>query len=91
MFIVFLLFLDSLRGSYVYAERHEEGTAHAHVDQNYQIQRFRSQRNAYLTGFSLFLAGVIWRMLFLISQLYECREECKEYKKEKSTEAKKNE
>lgn len=91
MFIIFLLFVDAMRSSYVYTEKHEEGATMAHNDLMIQIQRFRSQRNAYITGFSLFLGGVIWRLLFLIAQLYEAREECKQNLKEKPVEAKKNE
>lgn len=81
MFIIFLLFLDSARSAVLYTEKHKEGSVIPHEDLMTQVQRFRNQRNAYLTGFSLFLTGVIWRMMFLISQLYEYREECKKYRK----------
>ena len=77
MFVIALMFMDALRSAYTFAEQHHEGNQMAHNDLMLQIQRFRNQRNAYITGFSLFLGGVIWRLMVLIAQLYECRETVK--------------
>jgi len=75
VFIIFVFFVDSLRAVMVYTERHEEGNFLAHNDLMNQIQRFRSQRNAYITGFILFFCGVLWRLLVLIGKLYQCEQE----------------
>ncbi|KAJ9473105.1 hypothetical protein DIPPA_33216 [Diplonema papillatum] len=69
-FVIMLLDLYFLYTSvtFIYAD-------HAFMDQTqYRIRLFREQRNAYLTGFGLFLFFVLTRLMDLHTQLYHARE-----------------
>nr|ACO15367.1 B-cell receptor-associated protein 31 [Caligus clemensi] len=69
--ILVLFFLDAIREMIKYNDVHtNEGHGNSHMDIQMQnhLRLFRSQRNFYISGFSLFLCLVIRRMVSLLSQ-----------------------
>uniref|UniRef100_A0A0K2UJF7 Endoplasmic reticulum transmembrane protein n=1 Tax=Lepeophtheirus salmonis TaxID=72036 RepID=A0A0K2UJF7_LEPSM len=69
--ILVLFFLDAIREMIKYNDENTmEGHGKAHMDVQMQnhLRLFRSQRNFYISGFSLFLCLVIRRMVGLLSQ-----------------------
>nr|QBH73429.1 bcr-associated protein [Eurycantha calcarata] len=66
--ILVLFFLDAIREMKKYSSSEVEA-AHAHLDAEMQVNMrlFRAQRNFYISGFALFLALVIRRLVLLIS------------------------
>lgn len=70
MVVLGLLFFDSLREMLKYSTQRGEAKAESHdhgnVYMQLSIQMFRSQRNSYVAGFSLFLWLVIHRLVTLI-------------------------
>ncbi|OQR70608.1 B-cell receptor-associated protein 31 isoform 1 [Tropilaelaps mercedesae] len=71
--ILLLFFVDSVRDVVKYSsiryhdEDHHHHHAHMDIEIQHQMKMFRSQRNFYIAGFSLFLALVIRRLAFLIT------------------------
>ncbi|XP_050293537.1 B-cell receptor-associated protein 31 isoform X2 [Anthonomus grandis grandis] len=66
--ILVLFLLDAIREMRKYSNLEQDG-GHAHLDREMQgsMRLFRAQRNFYISGFSLFLALVIRRLVILIS------------------------
>ncbi|XP_030746783.1 B-cell receptor-associated protein 31-like [Sitophilus oryzae] len=64
-----LFLLDAIREMRKYSNIENEEHGHAHLDKEMQgsMRLFRAQRNFYISGFSLFLALVIRRLVILIS------------------------
>jgi B-cell receptor-associated protein 31 len=74
--LIFLLFLDSVRD---HSKRRAEMDAHrsgdhGHIDAHHEcetrLKMFYSQRNLYLTGFSLFLLLLLWRLMQYLASLH---------------------
>jgi len=67
--ILVLFLLDAIREMRKYSNMEEGEHGHAHLDREMQgsMRLFRAQRNFYISGFSLFLALVIRRLVILIS------------------------
>ncbi|XP_054722794.1 B-cell receptor-associated protein 31-like [Uloborus diversus] len=61
--VLFLFFLDSLREMWKYSEKHHKDFEAA-MQMNMKL--FRSQRNYYISGFSIFLSLVIRRLIMLL-------------------------
>lgn len=74
-----LAFGDAMR-SLNHLEEHEY-TGHLGDVINYN-KMLRNQRNAYITGFGMFMGFVCFRLLNLMTQLYEQRQINKEHIKE---------
>ncbi|KAJ3336853.1 hypothetical protein HDU93_002052 [Gonapodya sp. JEL0774] len=77
---VLILFADSIRGlmkedSHVHDPHHEE---------HHKIQKFASQRNFYLTGFTLFLYPVTSRLLSLLLITVKSEENAETMRKQAS-------
>jgi len=73
--ITLLLFLDAMRTINMIAENHEVGEKR---ETHEKMSLFVNQRNAFITGFILFLAVVIYRLQHITVDLYELRKERKE-------------
>ena len=78
--ILMLAFLDSIREMQKFAARDqmmkESGMKSLQMEMQQQMKLFRSQRNFYIVGFSLFLCLVIKRLLELVvsnDSLQVCR------------------
>eukprot|EP01012_Entosiphon_sulcatum_P050887 TRINITY_DN69844_c0_g1_i1.p1 TRINITY_DN69844_c0_g1~~TRINITY_DN69844_c0_g1_i1.p1 ORF type:complete len:156 (+),score=28.46 TRINITY_DN69844_c0_g1_i1:44-511(+) len=71
-----VLFLDAMRTLNHLDDRKVpgDGAMHRLLDQN---RLLRNQRNAYVTGFGVFMVLVCWRLLQLMDQLFVSREEAK--------------
>ncbi|KAL1516899.1 hypothetical protein ABEB36_000734 [Hypothenemus hampei] len=67
--ILVLFLLDAIREMRKYSHTENEEGGHAHLDKEMQgsMRLFRAQRNFYISGFALFLALVIRRLVLLIS------------------------
>lgn len=67
--ILVLFLLDAIREMRKYSSLDDNEHGHAHLDREMQgsMRLFRAQRNFYISGFSLFLALVIRRLVILIS------------------------
>jgi len=73
------LFADAYRSSVNYHE-----LSHEHANENllaaanqyssFQTQYFRSQRNMYLSGFTLFLGLILYRFMIVLGDLYKIQE-----------------
>eukprot|EP01116_Phalansterium_solitarium_P017521 TRINITY_DN4338_c0_g1_i1.p1 TRINITY_DN4338_c0_g1~~TRINITY_DN4338_c0_g1_i1.p1 ORF type:complete len:152 (-),score=24.12 TRINITY_DN4338_c0_g1_i1:253-708(-) len=68
-----IMFLDSMRSIYMLDEKLDKGSTGATAELMMKLRLFHSQRNAYITGFSLFLMLVLYRFQDLISQLHQAR------------------
>ncbi|XP_009960516.1 PREDICTED: B-cell receptor-associated protein 29 [Leptosomus discolor] len=72
--LLIVLFLDAVREVRKYSAAHVTGRAvniHTNACDHTQMKLFRSQRNLYLSGFSLFLWLVLRRTVTLLTQLAE--------------------
>ncbi|KAM9407413.1 B-cell receptor-associated protein 29-like isoform 2-T3 [Salvelinus alpinus] len=69
--ILIVLLIDSLREMWKYSEVKNNKDANLHPDMfnHLHMKLFRAQRNLYISGFSLFLWLVLWRVITLINQL----------------------
>jgi len=78
--LVSLFFVDAIRTVWQYDEL-EESESYQSLDAKLLMQNtlFYNQRNAYLTGLTLFLMVVVYRMLHLLSQLTENRLKVRQY------------
>lgn len=67
--ILVLFLLDAIREMRKYSNQEADEHGHSHLDREMQgsMRLFRAQRNFYISGFSLFLALVIRRLVILIS------------------------
>ncbi|KAI4477080.1 PREDICTED: B-cell receptor-associated protein 31 [Polistes canadensis] len=67
--ILILFWVDSLKDMYKYSSVGNRAGEHSHLDAEMQgnMKLFRAQRNCYISGFSLFLGIVIYRLVKLIS------------------------
>ncbi|XP_066260375.1 B-cell receptor-associated protein 31 [Euwallacea similis] len=67
--ILILFLLDAIREMRKYSHQEIEEHGHSHLDKEMQgsMRLFRAQRNFYISGFTLFLALVIRRLVILIS------------------------
>jgi len=65
-FVVVVLFVDTMRSIWSVTHRHEDEA----LPQTTLISLFRQQRNAYLTGFTLLLLLVLYRMQSLLHDLF---------------------
>ncbi|CAG9761296.1 unnamed protein product [Ceutorhynchus assimilis] len=67
--ILVLFLLDAIREMRKYSNMEADDHGHAHLDREMQgsMRLFRAQRNFYISGFALFLALVIRRLVTLIS------------------------
>jgi hypothetical protein len=54
------------------------------------MKLFRNQRNAYISGFNVFLTIVFYRLFVSMKQMHEWREDLKELEKEKKEMKKKD-
>ncbi len=52
-----------------------------------KVRLFSNQRNAYISGFSVFLSIVFHRLFITMKQMHEWREELKDLKSQKKVEA----
>jgi len=77
--LVALFFVDAIRTVWQY-EAYTSGER-VHLDAQLLVQNtlFYNQRNAYLTGLTLFLGLLLYRMLRLLAQLNESRLKLKAY------------
>jgi len=75
--ITLLLFLDSVRTiNKIDEDQHEPGSVHSEM--NEKISLFRNQRNAFITGFILFLSVVIYRLQHITVDIYQLRKAAKD-------------
>ncbi|KAI9137026.1 B-cell receptor-associated protein 31-like-domain-containing protein [Paraphysoderma sedebokerense] len=81
--LVFILFLDSIKGmTKAEKEHHTERIKDARTDAVIHSKLFYSQRNFYLTGFTLFLSLILNRFYALILELLKNEEKIEAIKKQ---------
>ena len=74
--ITALLFVESLRALYYSSDdEHKHESILGHTEHE---KRFRNQRNAFISGFILYMALVIFRLQSITVQMYKMRQEQKE-------------
>jgi len=71
-----LLFLDALRT----INHLDEESNVKHHQLHVQLRLFRNQRNAYMSGFALFLMFVAWRLQHITMRFHETRADLKKLK-----------
>lgn len=67
LIIVTVLFIDTIRTLYSITHKPDDVA----VSQTMLISLFRQQRNAYLTGFTLFLLLILYRIQALLQELFQ--------------------
>jgi len=73
-----ILWLDAMRRIFQLEERHEKFVGSV-GDGDVKMHLFANQRNAWISGFSLFLIIVIYRLLVLMEQLHDSRRQLKAF------------
>lgn len=71
MGILCLFLVDSIREMRKYSHATEQGHVHLASEMKGNVKLFRAQRNFYITGFAIFLAFVIRRLVIMIITQYE--------------------
>ncbi|XP_045775866.1 B-cell receptor-associated protein 31-like [Maniola jurtina] len=69
--ILCLFLIDSIREMRKYSHTSEPGHVHLASEMKGNVKLFRAQRNFYITGFAIFLAFVIRRLVIMIIIQYE--------------------
>jgi len=88
--VISLLFLDAMRTINHLDEEQDKGDRKGpHLEFAIKLRLFRNQRNAYITGFSLFLMLVIYRVTAILAQLHRERAANKAALKNAASEPKK--
>lgn len=64
--ILALFLMDAIREMRKYSHASEGGQVHVAAEMKNSVKLFRSQRNFYITGFAIFLAFVIRRLVVMI-------------------------